>query len=83
MDRSASIPGSFVVNIGDLMAQWTNVRFVSTLHRVAEAPSGAGTRRLSIAFFPQPNHDALIECIDSCRVSRARYAPVTSGEHRR
>ena len=77
-----SLPGSFVVNIGDLMAQWTNDRFVSTLHRVVNPPAGAGTRRLSIAFFHQPNHDAVIECIDTCRGAGERYAPVTSGEHR-
>lgn len=78
------IPGSFVVNIGDLMAQWTNDRFVSTMHRVVNPPSGAGTRRLSIAFFLQPNYDALIECIPTCVASgeSPRYAPITSGEHR-
>jgi isopenicillin N synthase-like dioxygenase len=78
------VPDSFVVNIGDLMAQWTNDRFVSTLHRVANPPRGANTRRLSIAFFHQPNFDALIECIPGCAGPGRpeRYAPVTSGEHR-
>jgi isopenicillin N synthase-like dioxygenase len=77
-------PASFVVNIGDLMAQWTNDRFVSTLHRVANPPRGANTRRLSIAFFHQPNFDALIERIPGCAGPGrlARHAPITSGEHR-
>jgi isopenicillin N synthase-like dioxygenase len=80
-------PGHFVVNIGDLMAQWTNDRWVSTLHRVGlpEAGAGAQARRLSLVFFHQPNDDALIECIPTCLApgEAARYQPVTSGEHLR
>lgn len=78
------LPGSFVVNIGDLMAQWTNDRFVSTKHRVVNPPSGGGTRRLSVAFFHQPNYDATIACIPTCAVAGEdpRYAPITSGDHR-
>lgn len=79
------IPGGFVVNIGDLMAQWTNDRWVSTLHRVVVPPLGPGTRRLSVAFFHQPNDDALIEALPTCLVEgeQPRYAPVRSGDHLR
>jgi isopenicillin N synthase-like dioxygenase len=54
------VPGAFIVNIGDLMARWTNDRWVSTVHRVVNPPSdtGGSTRRQSIAFFHQPNWDA-------------------------
>ncbi|MSQ71213.1 MAG: isopenicillin N synthase family oxygenase [Betaproteobacteria bacterium] len=38
--------GSFVVNIGDLMAVWTNDRRVSHLHRVANPPVTAGRSSL-------------------------------------
>ena len=79
------VANSFTVNIGDLMAMWTNDRWVSTLHRVANPPAqrGGGTRRQSIAFFQQPNYDALIECIETCKGPGrpARHAPITSGEH--
>ena len=81
----APVPGTFIVNLGDLMAQWTNDRWVSTLHRVVNPPPAhrAGSRRASIAFFHQPNHDALIECLPTCRQSDdpPRYAPTTSGAH--
>ncbi len=77
---------SFVVNIGDLMAIWTNDRWVSNLHRVANpAPvPGQGTRRQSIAFFVHANYDARIECIPTCASEQQppRHAPVLAGEHR-
>ena len=77
-------PGQFVVNIGDLMAQWTNDRFVSTLHRVCNPDIGDRSDRLSIAFIQQPNYDAMIECIPTCLRpgEKPRYRPITSGTHR-
>ena len=78
--------GSFVVNIGDLMMVWTNDRWLSNLHRVVNPPPDlrTGTRRQSIAFFVQPNYDALIECIQTCKVpgEPARHAPVRAWQHR-
>ena len=78
-------PGTFVVNIGDMMAQWTNDRWVSTLHRVANPPTdyGPASRRLSLVYFHQPNPDAEVRCIPTC-VSEERpvaYAPVTAGDY--
>ena len=47
------LPGCFVVNIGDMLARWTNDRWVSTLHRVVNPPPDrvADSRRQSIVFF--------------------------------
>jgi len=63
-----TLPGTFIVNLGDLMAEWTNDRWVSTLHRVINPPrdKAIGSRRLSMAFFHQPNYDAVIECLPTC-----------------
>lgn len=78
-------PGTFVVNIGDMMAQWTNDRWVSTVHRVANPDPGAGLagRRLSLIYFHQPNPDALVECIPTCVSADhpAKYRPVLAGEY--
>ena len=66
------------------MARWTNDRWVSTLHRVVNPPRDriTGTERLSIAFFHQPNYDALVECLPSCLdAGTAKYPAVTSGDH--
>jgi isopenicillin N synthase-like dioxygenase len=56
-----AIPGSFVVNIGDLMAFWTGGRWASTVHRVVNPEEANAPSRISIPFFYLPNHDASIE----------------------
>ncbi len=75
------VSDSFVVNLGDLMAVWTNDRWVSTLHRVL-APELRTGDRMSIAFFHQPAYDAYIECIPTCMSADdpPRHEPTTSGE---
>ena len=79
------VPGTFIVNIGDLMAQWTNDRWVSTLHRVVNPARdrALGSRRLSLVFFHQPNYDALIECLGTASGETAKYPPITSGAYLR
>ena len=81
------MPGCFVVNLGELMARWTNDRWVSTLHRVVNPPEDvvAGSRRQSLVFFHNPNYDAVIECIPSCQSADhpPQYPVTTSGEHLR
>ena len=77
--------GVYVVNIGDMMAQWTNHAWVSTLHRVANPPDGAdpGARRQSLVFFQIPNFDAAIDCIPTCAdaANPPRHAPIAAGEY--
>lgn len=77
------VDGAFIINIGDLMARWTNDRWVSTLHRVVNPPEAAGERRQSFAFFHQPNWDAEIRCLDCCLGpgETAKYGPVLSGPY--
>ena len=78
------IPDTFVINLGDLMAEWTNDRWVSTLHRVANPPRDqADVTKTSLLFFHQPNYDAVVECIPTCMGPNnpPRYVTTTSGEH--
>lgn len=81
------VPGGLVVNIGDLMMQWTNDAWVSTLHRVVNPPQDIGrdTRRMSLVFFHQPNYDAMIECLPVCLApgESPKYEPISSGDHLR
>jgi isopenicillin N synthase-like dioxygenase len=75
----------FLVNIGDLLAEWTNDTWHSTVHRVLAPDAGAvgPARRRSLAFFQQPDWDATIEVLPSCTSADnpARYRPTSSGEH--
>jgi isopenicillin N synthase-like dioxygenase len=74
------LPGSFVVNIGDLMARWTNDRYRSTVHRVVPPEGGD---RYSVVFFMDLDHHAEIEVLPTCvrAGERPRYGPTTAGEH--
>lgn len=76
-----------VVNLGDMMARWTNDRWRSTLHRVVNPPEETvgETTRQTIGFFLHPNYDAEIACIESCREAGVapKYPPILAGEHMR
>jgi isopenicillin N synthase-like dioxygenase len=75
-------PGVVLVNIGDLMADWTNGRWRSTLHRVM--PSAPDRDRLSITFFHHPNYDAVISALPrpvKAPVDEPLRPPVTAGEY--
>ncbi len=79
-----AITGTYVVNIGDLMARWTNDRWRSTKHRVrVPPPDRRAIARVSIPFFHQPNWDAVIECLPHCAdaTDPPRYEPITSGAY--
>ena len=48
------IEDTFVINIGDMLARWSNDLFVSTPHRVVNA---SGRERYSIPVFYDPDYD--------------------------
>ncbi|TFK55599.1 Clavaminate synthase-like protein [Heliocybe sulcata] len=81
------IPGTIVINAGDLLARWSNDVLRSTLHRVVAPPAKKVSEtesitpaRQSIAFFCNPNFDAMISCLPNCG-KEAKYSPVTTEQY--
>jgi isopenicillin N synthase-like dioxygenase len=77
--------GTFLVNLGDLIAAWTNDQWRSTLHRVvppARTTDGPSRRR-SIAYFHASNTDQIVEPIPSCVDDDhpRRYPSFCVGDH--
>lgn len=80
------VKDGLVVNLGDLMKRWTNDKWLSTLHRVVNAnetiwADSGSTRRQSMAFFHNPNRDAVISAIGSDGGDGGgKHAPIIAGD---
>jgi isopenicillin N synthase-like dioxygenase len=77
--------GALLINLGDLLARWSNDRWLSTMHRVVPPRDSEGhlLRRRSAAFFHDGNADAVISTLAPCRSAdgSSSYADVTVAEH--
>jgi isopenicillin N synthase-like dioxygenase len=76
-----ALPGAFVCNIGDCLMRWSNEVYVSTPHRVLPPER----ERYSIAFFLDPNPDALVAALPGCVPpgEAPRHPPITAEAHLR
>ncbi|MBB3676011.1 isopenicillin N synthase family dioxygenase [Modestobacter versicolor] len=71
------IEDAFVINIGQLMSQWTNGVYPATIHRVVAGPTTANSRR-SIAVFHLPDLDTVVEPLPSTVGAEGpRFAPIS------
>jgi len=63
----STLPGTIVVNVGDMLQRLTNHVYPSTTHRVVNPPGEAARQaRYSIPFFLHPNPDFVIETLPQC-----------------
>ena len=76
------VPGAIVCNIGDCLMRWSNDDYVSTPHRVISSPT---QERFSLAFFFDPNPDALIVGLPNCIApgEAPHYAPMVFADYLR
>ncbi len=73
------IPGTLVINVGDLLGRWSNDRFASTPHRVINR---SGEERYSIASFYDPDFTAIVDPRQlGASAAACHYQPVAAGEH--
>jgi len=76
------IPGTLLVNTGNVLVRWTNDQFLSTKHRVINTNSAD---RYSIPVFFGPNADAIIEVVPTCQgpSNPPRYESMTYRDSRK
>ncbi|PPQ77401.1 hypothetical protein CVT25_010983 [Psilocybe cyanescens] len=81
------VAGTIVVNVGDLLARWSNDVLRSTLHRVVaptaqniNATESETPKRQSIAFFCNPNFTTEVACLPNCG-DVPKYPPVNAGDY--
>ena len=78
--EAPSLPGSFLVNGGDLLRRWTNDRFLATPHRVVNR---SGQERYAIPFFFDCDYRTRMDCLPTCQGpdNPPRYPPITYAEY--
>ena len=74
------VPGTLVINIGDLFQRWTNDIYTSNQHRVINR---TGKERYSVPMFFNLDYHSLVSCLPTCQSPNnpAKYAPIKSGDY--
>lgn len=74
------LPGTLVINIGDLFQRWTNDVYTSNQHRVVNR---TGKERYSIPMFFNLDYHTLISCLPTCQSADnpPKHQPITSGDY--
>ncbi len=76
--KAPPIEGTLIINVGDLLARWTNNAFRSTPHRVINT---SGQERLSLVLAYDPNPETLIDPIALFPETQNPAQPITCGDY--
>ena len=77
--QAPPVEGTLVINVGDLLARWTNGSYKSTPHRVVNR---SGRERLSLVLAFDPDPDTIIDARDIYGPdSTAEHDPITCGDY--
>lgn len=73
------LPGTFIVNIGDIFETWSGGLYKSTQHRVINT----GKSRYSFPLFFGLDYHTTVQTLDKFRTpdTSAKYPPIKAGEH--
>ncbi|HMK78432.1 MAG TPA: 2-oxoglutarate and iron-dependent oxygenase domain-containing protein [Xanthobacteraceae bacterium] len=74
------VPGTLVINIGDLFQRWTNDIYTSNQHRVINR---TGKERYSVPMFFNLDYQSVVACLPTCQsaATPAKYEPIKSGDY--
>ena len=78
--KAPPIPGTWVVNVADMLSRWTNKRWQSTPHRVKNLSGGD---RFSNPYFFDMDMDSIVQCVPTCTspANPPRFPPVRYGDY--
>jgi isopenicillin N synthase-like dioxygenase len=78
--KAHPIPGTWVVNVADMLARWTNGRWQSTPHRVRNISGGD---RYSCPYFFDMSMDSVIATLPTCHgpSDPPKFPPVRYGDY--
>ncbi|XP_032790029.2 UPF0676 protein C1494.01 isoform X3 [Daphnia magna] len=73
------IPGTVLVNVGDLLQFWTADRYLATIHRVRvpEEEIRRRSARQSLAFFVHPDNDVMVSPLNGSK----NHSPISALAH--
>jgi len=78
--KAPPVPGTWVVNVADMLNRWTNGRWQSTPHRVKNLSGGD---RFSNPYFFDMDMDSIVTCVPTCTDAAhpPRHEPVRYGDY--